>query len=59
MACFLELSSFITLGRNLIRFNSNPNQTRGQEMEERTKREPVITPIIITTRKFLFRKKDT
>ena len=47
MACFLLFSSFITLGTNLIKFNSKPNQMRGQELKETTANDPTITPNII------------
>ena len=47
MACFLLFSSFITLGTNLIKFNSKPNQIRGQELKEITANDPTIMPNII------------
>ena len=47
MACFLLFSSFITLGTNLIKFNSKPNQMSGQELKEITANDPMITPNIM------------
>ena len=47
MACFLLFSSFITLGTNLIKFNSKPNQISGQELKEITANDPMITPNIM------------
>ena len=45
------LFSFITLGTNLIKFSSNPNQMRGHELLDNTAKEPIKTPIIITLTK--------
>ena len=45
IAGFLLLSSFITVGTNLIKFNSKPNQIKGQELIDKTAKDPNTTPI--------------
>ena len=47
IACFLLVSSFITLGTNLIKLNSRPSQIRGQELKEITAKAPRRIPSII------------